>query len=114
MFFATPEDAEKLAAQSGYDFGAIESIADFAFALSEHSYPRCPDGELCKAEVSLGVQMIKWAMRKARGDFATESEEQQKSLKLIVGQYENLWLERAAVGGLAESSRKIRQLSDVF
>ena len=114
MFFASPEDAEKLAAQSGYDFGAIESIADFAYALSEHSYPRCPDGELCKAEVSLGVQMIKWAMRKARGDFATKSEEQQKSLKLIVAQYENLWLERAAVGGLAESSLKIRQLADVF
>ena len=115
MFFAPPADAEKLAAECGFDFGAIEGAADFAFALSENSSPRCRDAEICRAEVSLGVQMIKWAMRKARGDFAADSREQRKSLKLIAAQYEDLWLERAAVGGLAESAGRIRALRpDLF
>lgn len=115
IFFATPEDAKKLSAECGYDFSAIEGAADFALALSESSSPACRDGELCKTELSLGVEMIKWAMRKARGDFSTETDSQQRDLKIIVSRYENIWLERAAVGGLCESAGRIRAIRpDIF
>ena len=115
IFFAAPEDAKKLSAECGYDFSAIEGAADFALALSESSSPACRDGELCKTELSLGVEMIKWAMRKARGDFSTETDSQQRDLKIIVTRYENIWLERAAVGGLCESAGRIRAIRpDIF
>lgn len=110
MFFATPADAAKLAKESNFDLGVIEGAAEFAFALSENSAARCRDSQLCREEVSLGVQMIKWALEKARGDFAADSAAMQKSLKMIVGQYEDIWLERARVGGLSESAGKIRAL----
>ena len=108
MFFATPEVAQQLSLETKCDLGILDSAADFALSLAYSAKPQCKDGAVCVAEITLGVRMIRWALAKAHGDFATDTLAQKSELKLITTEYENVWLERARIGGLSESAGKIR------
>ena len=109
MFFATPAGAEKLVRENpGYDLGAMESAVDFALALAATSKPESRDGRISMEEVALAGMMTRWALKRARGDFDTETTGQKADLKFIASEYGRVWLSRARVGGLAESLGLIR------
>ena len=111
MFFASAEDAKKLAQEyANVDYNALEGSVDFAASMAGSAKLNCADARTCIDEVALACQMIKWGFNKARGDFATDSTSQQISLKFIASEYERIWLERARLGGLAESVGKIRDI----
>ena len=111
MFFATAKEAQKLADEyANVNYNALEASADFAASMVGSAKLNCADATACVDEVALACQMIKWSFNKARGDFATESIEQQATLKFIASEYERVWLERARLGGLAESVGKIRAI----
>ncbi len=116
MFFASCEDAQKLAKEySGVDINALLGAVDFAASMAGSSKLKCMDASACIDEVALGCEMIKWGLNKAKGDFATDSLSQQVALKFIASEYERVWLERARIGGLAESVGKIRAVrEDIF
>ena len=109
MFFATPAGAEKLVRENpGYDLGAMESAVDFALALAATSKPESRDGRISMEEVALAGMMTRWALKRARGDFDTETTGQKADLKFIASEYGRVWLSRARFGGLAESLGLIR------
>lgn len=109
MFFADAAGAKKLAEEyAGIDLNALEASADFAASMAGAARPASPDARACVDEVALAAQMIKWALNRARGDFACETTAQQASLKSIAAEFESVWLERARIGGLAEAAGKIR------
>lgn len=109
MFFASAENARKLAAEfPDADYNALEGAADFAASLAGASKISSPDADACVDEVALACRMMKWAFNRARGDFAVETTAQQTELKFISAEFERVWLERARLGGLAESAGKIR------
>ncbi len=109
MFFASAEDTKKLVEEfSDVDLNALLGATDFAAALAASSRLKCSDASACLDEVALACEMIKWSLNKAKGDFATETFSQQCSLKFIASEFERVWLERARLGGLAESAGKIR------
>ncbi len=111
MFFASPENAEKLAKEyANVDLNALLGAVDFVAALVVSSRPKCSDSSACVDEIALACEMIKWALNKAKGDFATETLQQQCALKFIASEFERVWLERARLGGLAESVGKIRSI----
>ena len=90
-------------------------MGDFAASMAGASKISSPDAEACLNEIALSAQMIKWALNKARGDFSTDTTEQQVNLKFIASEYVRVWLMRARLGGLAESVGKIRAIrADIF
>lgn len=109
MFFAQPENARKLAAEfPDADYNALDGAADFAASLAGASKISSADAAVCVDEVALACRMMKWAFNRARGDFVVETVGQQTELKFISAEFERVWLERARLGGLAESAGKIR------
>jgi hypothetical protein len=74
--------------------------------------PQCPDAALIKAEASNALSMIKASMKKA--SIAMSGTKDFSSLKKdyehIIGAHEALWLARNRIGGLAESSGRIRDI----
>ncbi len=111
VFFAKPDAIEEIISRNGNPrIEELEASLDFATALAAEARPNCKDASICLAEFALAVEMTKFALNKAKGDFATDTPEQQVSLKFIASEYERIWLARARIGGLRESVEKIRAI----
>ena len=111
LFFAEAKDIPSiLEGNPGFKIDEVSAAADFALALEEASSPQCRDAEACRDEFRLAVRMTKWALERARGDFAVEGTSQRAELKFIEEEYKRVWLMRARIGGLGESAAAIRAL----
>lgn len=119
IFFApSASEVENILRTASIDKAEIvrmENAACFALSLASHAKVSASGANICMDEVELACAMIVWACRRAAGDFEIKSADQRRQLKAIVAEYERVWLLRARLGGLAESSARIRNLSaDLF
>lgn len=116
VFFAPGEKVGQIIdAHSNPRIGELEAALDFAASLAGESSPRSKDARACLSEFALAVEMTKFALAKAKGDFYTETLKQQVALKFIASEYERVWLARARLGGMRESAQRIRSVRpDIF
>lgn len=116
IFFAPGCGVEKIIdAYSNPQIKKLESTLNSAAALAGKSRPTSKDAKTCLLESALAVEMIKFALNKAKGDFYTETLGQQVALKFIAAEYERVWLARARLGGMGESVRRVRNVRpDIF
>lgn len=111
LFFATSDEIQKLISEnSDIDLNKIASATEFARAIALQSKPNSPDANKCMAEFMLAADMINFAINRSLNDNNIDSDYMQAELKRIVGEYERVWLMRARIGGLNESSARIRNI----
>ncbi|MBO6103291.1 MAG: family 20 glycosylhydrolase, partial [Opitutales bacterium] len=108
LFFGKPAEVEALKAEgvSKKHFDQIYNGAEAAIEAVKKADPHCPDAEVCKGELLLAADLMKWSVARACDDVNVESARLRKGLKIMKGQYEQLWLARARIGGLFESSAR--------
>ncbi len=92
----------------------METLLKESAEYLSKSTPQSPDGQICIAEIRLALDMISFAIHRAKNDPALSSNISRRNLKVLVGHYEQIWLARARIGGLQESSRRIRNLSNLL
>ena len=80
--------------------------ANKALEYLSKAKPHCPDAQVCLGELALAADLIKWAVVRANNDPEVKGLDLRKGLKVMKSQYEQLWLARARVGGLFESSSR--------
>lgn len=107
LFFGKASEVESLKKDGVSEhFDRIFKGSQKAIEYLLNAQPRCPDADICKGELMLAADMMKWSVARASDDVEVQSLNLRKGLKLMRGQYEQLWLARARVGGLFESSAK--------
>jgi hypothetical protein len=79
--------------------------------LSVSDY-RFPDGKLVKEEILNAIRMAELGVSKAISGLGGKVEKTQmrKDLQKIISMHEELWLARNRIGGLNESSGRLRNL----
>lgn len=85
--------------------GAQSLLAEVA-ALLDEARPACQDADWILAEARLAHRMTHWALERALG---MSGERLRPALQCMIGDYENIWLRRNCVGGLYESSTRLRK-----
>lgn len=107
LFFASADGVKSLMQEgAAVYFDAMFKGANEALEHLSKAKPHCPDAEICIGEIALAADLIKWSVVRAHNDTEVKSLDLRKGLKLMKNQYEQLWLARARVGGLFESSSK--------
>ena len=107
LFFASPDGVKTLMQEgAAVHFDRMFKGANKALEHLGKAKPHCPDAEVCVGEIALAADLIKWAVVRANNDPEVRGLDLRKGLKIMKNQYEQLWLARARVGGLFESSSK--------
>lgn len=107
LFFGKAADVRALVDDgAGEHFDRMFEGANKAIEHLAAAKPRCPDADVCKGELGLAADLIKWTVARSHDDPEIRSLNLRKTLKLMRSQYEQIWLARARVGGLFESSAR--------
>lgn len=107
LFFASSDGLKSLLDEGAATyFDQMFKGANQALELLAKSKMHCPDAQICAGEIALAADLIKWAVVRAHHDPLIKSIDLRKGLKIMKSQYEQLWLARARVGGLFESSSR--------
>ena len=108
LFFANALEVQTLVQVDGANkyFDQLYKGAEKAIQHLSKAKPHCPDAEVCITELALAADLIKWSVARAHDDPSIKSLNLRKALKILRAQYEQVWLARARVGGLFESSAR--------
>lgn len=107
LFFADSKKIAELKEQGAEEhFKEMFEGANKAIEYLSKAQPHCPDAEVCKGEIALAADLIKWTVARASDDAKVQTLNLRKTLKVMRSQYEQIWLARARVGGLFESSMR--------
>jgi len=111
LFFGTPKEIDEILSTNTYPLDLIKQQTQEALDLLALSTMRCPDANVCAAELQLACDMINFALYRAKFDKEISLSPTKNSLRFIASQYSQLWLARARIGGLHESEAKIRNIA---
>lgn len=91
----------------------LRSFGELKEMLSVSDY-RFPDGKLVKEEILNAIRMAELGVNKAVSGLGGKVEKTQmrKDLQKIISMHEELWLARNRIGGLNESSGRLRNLME--
>ncbi len=108
LFFANAMELAKLIQIDKADahFEKMYKGVCNAIEYLKKAKPHCPDAEICVSELILAADLIKWSVVRASNDPEIKSLDLRKALKMMKSQYEQIWLGRARIGGLFESSAR--------
>lgn len=107
LFFANSNKLKELKEQGAAEhFKSMFEGANKAIEFLSKAEPHSPDAEVCKGEIALAADLIKWTVARASDDDKIQSLNLRKTLKVMRSQYEQIWLARARIGGLFESSMR--------
>lgn len=105
LFFWSAEKVKKLLDEGcASHFPSMLERLEKAVEYLSKSKPTSPDAGVCLAEIDLAIRMTHWAIMRAIQDPDVKSIILKKNLKLLRNSYQGVWLARARVGGLVESS----------